>query len=120
MQLPPVARVARRDREVEDVAAYRARPGIAAHRRPKRLRRCSPEPHPGARARGARLRVVPERRVEPGQEARRAAETLLGRIGRPEDVADAVAYLASATFVTGTSLVVDGGTSLKSGGAPVP
>ena len=35
----------------------------------------------------------------------------LGRLGRPEDVAGAVTFLASddAAFVTGTSLVVDGG-----------
>jgi len=58
--------------------------------------------------------------VEPSQQQRRAAETLLGRVGSPEDVGDAVAYLARAGFVTGTSLVVDGGTSLKSGGAAVP
>jgi pteridine reductase len=58
--------------------------------------------------------------VDPGQEARRAGETLVGRIGRPEDVADAVAYLAGAEFVTGTSLLVDGGTSLKSGGSAAP
>jgi pteridine reductase len=47
--------------------------------------------------------------VSPGQEERRAAETLLGRIGSPDDVADAVLYLARAEFVTGTTLVVDGG-----------
>jgi pteridine reductase len=58
--------------------------------------------------------------VEPGQEARRAAETLLGRVGSPEDVADAVAYLAGAGFVTGTTLVVDGGRSLKSGSGAIP
>jgi NAD(P)-dependent dehydrogenase (short-subunit alcohol dehydrogenase family) len=35
----------------------------------------------------------------------------MGRLGRPEEVADAVAYLASdaASFVTGTALVIDGG-----------
>ncbi|WP_256391791.1 SDR family NAD(P)-dependent oxidoreductase [Natronoarchaeum rubrum] len=35
----------------------------------------------------------------------------LGRLGRPEDIAGAVTFLASddAAFVTGTSLVVDGG-----------
>jgi pteridine reductase len=51
--------------------------------------------------------------VEPGQQERRAAETLLGRIGSPEDVATAVLYLVNAKFVTGTSLVVDGGRLLK-------
>ncbi len=46
-------------------------------------------------------------------EARRLAERLhpLGRLGRPEDIADAIVYLASdeAAWVTGTALVVDGG-----------
>lgn len=36
-------------------------------------------------------------------------ETPLGRIGRPEDVADALLYLASADFVTGQILSVNGG-----------
>jgi pteridine reductase len=53
--------------------------------------------------------------VEPDQEERRAAETLLGRIGSPEDVAGAVSYLAEAGYVTGTTLFVDGGRSLQSG-----
>lgn len=51
--------------------------------------------------------------VEPEQEERRAAESLLGRIGTPDDVADAVIYLVGADFVTGTTLVVDGGRLLK-------
>lgn len=33
----------------------------------------------------------------------------LGRLGTPEEIADAVAYLAGAEFVTGTLLVIDGG-----------
>jgi NAD(P)-dependent dehydrogenase (short-subunit alcohol dehydrogenase family) len=33
----------------------------------------------------------------------------LGRLGKPEEVADAVLYLATAEFVTGTVLTVDGG-----------
>jgi len=37
------------------------------------------------------------------------ARQLLGRLGTPEEIADAVAYLAGAEFVTGTVLVVDGG-----------
>jgi pteridine reductase len=53
--------------------------------------------------------------VDPGQEGRRAEETLLGRIGTPDDVADAVLYLAGASFVTGTSLILDGGRLLQSG-----
>jgi len=37
--------------------------------------------------------------------------TALGRYGRPEDVAAAVAFLASpdAAYITGTTLDVDGG-----------
>ena len=58
--------------------------------------------------------------VADGQEDRRAAETLLGRIGEPADVADAVAYLAQARYVTGTTLVVDGGRMLKTGRGPLP
>jgi NAD(P)-dependent dehydrogenase (short-subunit alcohol dehydrogenase family) len=58
--------------------------------------------------------------VEPEQEARRAAETLLGRVGEPDDVAGAVAYLAGASYVTGSTLVVDGGRLLKSGRGPLP
>jgi pteridine reductase len=51
--------------------------------------------------------------VEPDQVERRAAESLLERIGTPDDVADAVVYLAGAEFVTGATLVVDGGRLLK-------
>jgi meso-butanediol dehydrogenase/(S,S)-butanediol dehydrogenase/diacetyl reductase len=49
---------------------------------------------------------------EPGAAKRAAeAESPIGRAGRPEEVAAAVAYLASdeAGFVTGESLLIDGG-----------
>ena len=48
-----------------------------------------------------------------GEDTRRmlAEETPLGRLGRPEDVAEAVAFLASekAAFITGQVLAADGG-----------
>ena len=42
---------------------------------------------------------------------RLAGMALSGRFGEPEDIAEAVCYLASdaAKYVTGTELVVDGG-----------
>jgi pteridine reductase len=107
---------------IEDVAGYQPWPSFAAHSAAKaaqamltrvlaralapEVRVCGIAPGPVA--------------IERGQEERRAAETLLGRIGSPDDVADAVVYLAGASFVTGTTLVVDGGRSLQSGAAPQP
>jgi NAD(P)-dependent dehydrogenase (short-subunit alcohol dehydrogenase family) len=42
----------------------------------------------------------------------------MGRIGEPEEVANAIAFLASdwASFITGTSLIVDGGLLVPTGG----
>lgn len=42
-------------------------------------------------------------------EANVASETVLGRVGTPGDVVDAMLYLVSAEYVTGQCLVVDGG-----------
>ncbi|GAA4639545.1 SDR family oxidoreductase [Actinoallomurus vinaceus] len=41
-----------------------------------------------------------------------AEQTPVGRVGRPEDIADAVRYLMGAGFVTGTVLKCEGGLTL--------
>ena len=100
---------------IEDVAAYEPWPLFG--------------PHSAAKAAQAMLTRVlaralaPEIRVcgiAPGsvaidelQKKRRAAETLLGRVGSPADIASAVVFLAGAGFITGTTLVVDGGRLLQ-------
>jgi NAD(P)-dependent dehydrogenase (short-subunit alcohol dehydrogenase family) len=58
--------------------------------------------------------------VEPDQAERLAAKTLVGRIGTPDEVAEAVVFLANADFVTGATLVVDGGFLLQSARAAPP
>jgi len=104
---------------IEDVAAYQPWPSFAAHCAAKAAQAMLTKVF--ARALAPEIRVcgvapgtvaVDEQQVE-----RRAAETLLGRIGSPDDVADAVVYLAGADFVTGATVVVDGGRLLQS--APV-
>jgi NAD(P)-dependent dehydrogenase (short-subunit alcohol dehydrogenase family) len=52
----------------------------------------------------ARAQGDPEIRARLGE-----LQPLTGDFGRPEDVADAVLYLATARFATGTVLTVDGG-----------
>jgi pteridine reductase len=102
---------------VEDVAAYQPWPSYAPH--------CAAKAAQAMLTRVLARALAPEVRVcgvapgpvavESEQEERRAAETLLGRVGSPEDVAGAVAYLAGADFVTGATLVVDGGRLLETG-----
>jgi pteridine reductase len=102
---------------IEDVAAYQPWPSFAAH--------CAAKSAQAMLTRVFARALAPEIRVcgiAPGpvavdneQEERRARETLLGRVGSPDDVASAVVFLAGADFVTGTSLVVDGGRLLQSG-----
>ncbi|MGH3048396.1 MAG: SDR family oxidoreductase [Gaiellaceae bacterium] len=102
---------------VEDVAAYQPWPSFAAH--------CAAKAAQAMLTRVLARALAPDVRVcgiapgpvavAPEQEERRAAETLLQRVGSPEDVAEAVVYLTRAGFVTGTSLVVDGGRLLGPG-----
>jgi pteridine reductase len=100
---------------IEDVAAYRPWPSFAPHCAAKAAQAMLTRVL--ARALGPDVRVCGVApgpvAVEPEQVERRAAETVLGRVGSPEDVAAAVAYLVSAPFVTGASLVVDGGRLLR-------
>lgn len=107
---------------VEDVASHQAWTSFPAHSAAKAAQAMLTRVL--ARALAPDVRVVGVApgpvAVEPGQEERRAAETLLGRVGSPQDVADAVLYLAGAQYVTGTTLVVDGGRMLKSGGRAAP
>jgi pteridine reductase len=100
---------------IEDVAAYQPWPSFAPH--------CAAKAAQAMLTRVLARALAPDVRVcgiapgpvavEPGQEERRAAETLLGRTGSPADVAGAVVYLLEAPFVTGATLVVDGGRLLK-------
>ena len=104
---------------IEDVAAYQPWPSFAAHCAAKAAQAMLTRVFARALAPDVRVcGVAPGSvAVEPDQEGRRAAETLLGRVGSPEDIANAVVFLTGAGFVTGTSLVVDGGRLLQSGAA---
>lgn len=107
---------------IEDVAAYQPWPKFAPH--------CAAKAAQAMLTRVLARALAPEVRVcgvapgpvavEPEQENRRAAETLLGRVGAGDDVAEAVLYLIGADFVTGTSVVVDGGRLLQSGRSESP
>jgi len=53
------------------------------------------------------------RRREPEHSAADRDQHPAGRVGTPDDIADAVLYLLGAEFVTGENLVVDGGMTRK-------
>lgn len=50
---------------------------------------------------------------EPAHSQRDREQHPAGRVGRPEDIADAIEWLAGAGFVTGQRIVVDGGMTVK-------
>jgi pteridine reductase len=102
---------------IEDVAGYQPWPSFAPH--------CAAKAAQAMLTRVLARALAPEVRVcgiapgpvavEPDQVDRRSSETLLGRVGTPDDVAEAVLYLSRAGFVTGSTLFVDGGRLLQSG-----
>jgi pteridine reductase len=107
---------------IEDVAAYQPWPSFVPH--------CAAKAAQAMLTRAYARALAPEVRVcgvtpgpvevEPEQEERRAAETLLGRVGSAGDVAEAVLFLTTAGFVTGSTVVVDGGRLLQSGRGHTP
>ena len=58
--------------------------------------------------------TLPTADYDAAQMARIADAMPLGVLPRPQDIADAVAFLATAPAITGQTLFVDGGASLKS------
>lgn len=105
---------------LEDVASFQPWPSFAAH--------CAAKAAQAMLRRTLAKALAPEVRVcgvapgpvalEPGDGSeRRAAETVLGRVGSAADVAAAIVYLSGARFVTGSTIVVDGGRLLQTGPA---
>jgi pteridine reductase len=105
---------------LEDVASFQPWPSFAAH--------CAAKAAQAMLRRTLAKALAPEVRVcgvapgpvalEPGDDLeRRAAETVLGRVGSAADVAAAIVYLSGARFVTGSTIVVDGGRLLQTGPA---
>jgi pteridine reductase len=103
---------------IEDVGSYQPWPLHSAH--------CAAKAAQAMLTRVLARSLAPEIRVcgiapgtvatQPELVAKRARENLLGRIGSPDDVADAVLYLVDAQFVTGSTVFVDGGRMI----APAP
>ena len=107
---------------IEDVAAYQPWPSFAPH--------CAAKAAQAMLTRIFARALAPDVRVcgiapgpvavDPEQVERRSAETLVGRVGTPDDVAETVVFLTGADFVTGTTFVVDGGLLLQSGRVALP
>ena len=129
-----VVREADGDRAGEELLETRSEPGFAgAHRDrtcvafvresgelDRRVACARHELGPGIRVNAVAPAVVRTRfagALYEGREEEVAGGYLLRRLGEPEDVAAAVAYLASddAAWTTGQTLVIDGGLTLGGG-----
>jgi pteridine reductase len=99
------------DRPLKGYPVYSiAKAGLAALTRSLAL-----ELAPGVRVNGVAPGAIawPEDgQFAPDERARILATTPLGRIGEPDDIAQAVHFLACAPYVTGQIIAVDGGRSV--------
>lgn len=87
-----------------------AKAGLAALTRALALE-LAPEVRVNAVAPGA-IAWPADGKFDNAERARIVATTPLGRIGNPADIAQAVQFLATAPFVTGQTVAVDGGRSI--------
>ena len=70
---------------------------------------------PGVRVNGVAPGAIAwpdDGQFEPAERSRILATTPLGRLGSPEDIAQAVHFLACASYITGQVIAVDGGRSI--------
>lgn len=104
---------------IADVAAFQAWPGYAHYNVSKAglvmmtrvlARALAPGIRVNAVAPGP---VLPPDDTTPAESARLADMRFLERPGSPDDVVQAILYLATAQHVTGQTLIVDGGKTLK-------
>jgi len=99
------------ERPLKGFALYSvAKAGLAALTRSLALE-LAPEVRVNAVAPGA-IAWPDDGKFDNAERQRIVATTPLGRIGSPDDIAQAVHYLATAPFVTGHILAVDGGRSV--------
>jgi pteridine reductase len=98
------------ERPLKGYAVYSiAKAGLAAMTRSLALE-LAPKVRVNAVAPGA-IAWPEDGQFEPGERERIVATTPLARTGSPEEIAQAVHFLATASFVTGQTLAVDGGRS---------
>jgi NAD(P)-dependent dehydrogenase (short-subunit alcohol dehydrogenase family) len=104
---------------IADVAAFEAWPGYAHYCISKAglimmtrvlARALAPRIHVNAVAPGP---VLPPEALTDSEREAIADATVLRRLGSPDDVADAVIFLARSNYITGETIVVDGGKRLR-------